>query len=329
MTFLIEEKMIQALTLEKDKLLLFEPTEDFKLLQKRTIPVWVRITNPSQEEIKKISQALSFTEDEEDYFKDFLTEGARSRVEKGKYIEIIYGAPIYEQGDIVTEELAIYVYGNTVLTVEPKSIAVCDRLFSRAKQNKGKYLFKRNGMYVVSELIDEINSRFLSYVNKIDAKTDIITSKIKQLSKSQIEQISSSSTTLSFFNQVSLANLEVINSLRKMHHASMTAEDRASFEELYSDVLQIIDALKVQREIIMNIFNLQSMIVSNQMNAFMKKLTALALIIMVPTLISSIYGMNLINLPFSANKYGFLIICGFMILVTVVFLFLFKKNEWL
>ena len=189
--------VIQGLTLEKEKLLLFEPDDSFSLLQKRSTPVWIRITSPTSEEIKRISHVLSFTEDEEDDFRDFLVEGARSRVEKGKYIEIIYGAPIHENGDILTEELAIYTYGNVVLTVEPQNIAVCDRLFSRAKQNKGKYLFKRNGMYIVSELLDEINSRFLTYVNKIDSRTDIISSSIKHLSKSQIESISSSSTTLS------------------------------------------------------------------------------------------------------------------------------------
>lgn len=321
--------MIKGLTLEKDKLVLFEPNDFFLLIQKRIVPVWIRVTDPTIDEIQRIGQALSFTEDEKDDFKDFLDEGRRSRVEKGKYIEIIYGAPVYEKGDIVTEELAIYVYDNTVLTVEPKNIAVCDKLFSRARQNKGKYLFKRNGVYIVSELLDEINSRFLTYVNKIDSKTDIISSKIKSLSKAQIESVSSSSTTLSFFNQVSLANLEVVSSLKKMHHPSMTLEDRSTFEELYFDVLQIIDALKIQREIIMNIFNLQSMVLSNQMNAFMKKLTALALIIMVPTLISGIYGMNLTHLPFANSTWGFLVVFGFMIVITTAIFFVFKKQDWL
>jgi magnesium transporter len=93
--------------------------------------------------------------------------------------------------------------------------------------------------------------------------------------------------------------------------------------------LQIIDALKIQREIIMNIFNLQSMILSNQMNAFMKKLTALALIIMVPTLISGIYGMNVSNLPFATSSWSFLFVFGFMILITGTIFFAFKKQDWL
>lgn len=321
--------MIQGLTLVKEKLHLFDVADNLNLLQRQTKPVWVRITTPNVEDVKVLSGLLKFSEEELEDFNDFLKEGARARVEKGKFLEIIYGAPFYEAGDIVTEELAIYVYKNLVITVEPKRITVCETLFSRAKQNRGKYLFKKNGLYLVSELLDEINDRFLTHVNKIESHTDIIASKQQNLSHKQIEAISSASTTLSFFNQVSLANLEVINSLRKMHHVSVSQGNRETFEEIYVDVLQIIDALKIQREIIMNIFNLQSIIASNQMNAFMKKLTAFALIIMIPTLISGIYGMNVQGLPFANSPFGFLIVLVFMFIITIVTFILFKQENWI
>jgi magnesium transporter len=107
----------------------------------------------------------------------------------------------------------------------------------------------------------------------------------------------------------------------------LLASDREAFADIYFDALQILDTLKIQREMIMNIFNIQSIISSNQMNWFMKKLTALALIIMIPTLISGIYGMNVDNLPFADQGFWFVIVVMFF--VTGMLFFMFKKFDWL
>ena len=318
--------MITKVFLARDEVVL-QPVDSAAVLAQKKKLAWVRVVNPSDEEVDLLASFLSFEEQDLDELKSFLKEGDRSRVEKYDFLRIVYSVPTIVDKEIETEELLIFGLKNMVLTVERTRLQVCELLFSRFQKQKGKYLLKRNAGFFISELIDEINGRFQRHVNKIESNLDVLSGKGKMLTNVQVEAISSANNTLSFFNQATLANIEVLNTLRKMYHIVFLPADREAFADIYFDALQVLDTLKIQREMIMNIFNIQSIISSNEMNLFMKKLTALALIIMIPTLISGIYGMNVTNLPFA--QHGFWVIVGLMVVVTAVLYVIFKKFDWL
>lgn len=319
--------MIEIFTLKKEKIQKLE-LNDIKTLSKQKKLFWTRVLNPSEEEFEQMTKLLDFDDDDKEELKDFLTEGDRPRLNKEEFIEIIYSTPYSEDGEIKTEPLAMYVKNNLLVTFERKKLPVCERISLRAQKNKNIYLFKKTKPEFIAELIDMINDDFLLYVNKIATRTDILSSKTMQLSEKQIEAISSASTTLAFFNQSILANIEVLNGLRKAYYKGFTADDRERFKDLYIDGLQILDTEKVQREVIMNIFNMQSIISTNRINTFMKKLTSLALIVMIPTLITGIYGMNINGLPFSNNTQSFYILLGVLVLITSIIYIIFKKINW-
>jgi magnesium transporter len=144
-----------------------------------------------------------------------------------------------------------------------------------------------------------------------------------------IEKVYDQSVTLSFFNQALIANVEVLNALKKGYFKFIPAKNKVLFEELYYDVLQIIDTEKIQREAITNLINVHSILTSTRLNEFMKRLTAIALIVAIPTMLSGIYGMNFRYIPFVSHRYGFYIVSGIMILITLGFYYLFKKFDWL
>ncbi|MFW6230686.1 MAG: magnesium transporter CorA family protein [Nanoarchaeota archaeon] len=319
--------MIDIYTLKKDTIEKLDLDAIDSLKRQRRL-FWTRVFNPSDEEFEKITDLLSFDEDDKEELKDFFTESDRPRLSKEEFIEIIYSAPYSEDGEIKTESIAIYIKNNLLVTFERKRMPVFEKIASKAQKSKNTYLFKKKNAEFIAEIIDRINDDFLVYVNRIANRTDILSSKTMQLSEKQIEAISSASTTLAFFNQSILANIEVLNGLRKIHYKGFTADDRERFRDLYGDGLQILDTEKVQREVIMNIFNMQSIISANRINAFMKKLTSLALIVMIPTLITGIYGMNINGLPFSNTPYSFYGLIGFLVLITGIIYLIFKKVNW-
>lgn len=320
--------MFRKVSLSKEKLSIREVSSRADIVVGRT-PSWVRLVNPTADELDLLVDFLQLDPEDKEDMQFFLKEGGRSRVEKGNLLLIVFSVPVIVNKEVETEQIMIFVKRNLVVTIEAKKSTICENFFALAEKNKGKYLFKRNAGFFVTELIDEINARFLRHVNRIEAKIDVIESSSKLLTRSQVEAVASANSTLSFFNQSTMANIEVLNSLRKMYHESLTADNREEFGDIYYDSLQILDALKIQREAIMNLFNMQSIISANQMNTFMKKLTALALIIAVPTLISSVYGMNVVDLPLAEHSGGFWIILGLMVGVTVAIGYLFFRREWL
>lgn len=307
--------MIRRISLKSDQLQVVDIAvlDDFPAGRSLS---WVRVVSPTDEEVKLLASFLSLDAQDEEDVSFFLQEGGRSRVEKGEALVIVYGVPVIVEGDVETEEIMIFAKRDVVITLEAKKSTACEQFFAKAEKNKGRYLFKRNAGFFITELLDEITTRFLRHVNRIEERLDIIESSGGLLNREQVEAVAAANSTLSFFNQSTLANIEVLNSLRKMHHESVSAANREEFQDIYYDTLQIIDALKLQREAIMNLFNMQSIIAANQMNAFMKRITTLALIITVPTLISSIYGMNVAGLPFAHSPWAFWIVLLLMIVIT-------------
>lgn len=320
--------MIDVLSLTKEKIVVEKGLVNLSTLSKRKKTMWIRSVSPKPEEIEAIVKFFKFDkEDTEDVY-DFLKEGDRPRLYKDDHIEIVYNVPITDDGDVITEPIIIYIKDNIVITIERKRLPVCEKIQTQLSKNKNKFMLRESPIKFISEFIDAINDNFLTTVNRIASRTDIISSKNAKLTQKQVEAISSASNTLAYFNQSVVANIEVLNGLRKLHFKGVKKEDRDEFLDIYQDALQILDAEKVQREIVMNIFNIQSIISSNSVNEFMKKLTALALIIMIPTLISGIYGMNIQGLPFSNFNHSFIIVMSFMSIITVIMYFIFRKVDW-
>jgi magnesium transporter len=69
-------------------------------------------------------------------------------------------------------------------------------------------------------------------------------------------------------------------------------------------------------------------IISNNLNAVMKVLTTLTIMVSLPTLVASFYGMN-VNLPGEGHPYAFLAIFGFSFILTTTAAFIFYKRDWL
>jgi magnesium transporter len=291
--------------------------------------VWIRAVTPNDEEMALLAQVLSLDDLGLEDLKSFLEFGDRSRLEKDDFLQIVYAVPTIVDNEVDTEDIMIFAKRDVVVTIERERLAICNNYQNRAEKNKGKYLFAQNAGFFISEFLDEAGTRFLKHVNKIESRIDVLSSLDKPLTKEQIDAVASANYTLSIFNRSSLANLEVLSSLKKTYHESLVSENREAFADMYFDALQVVDAQKVQREMIMNLFNIQSIISGNQMNKYMKKLTAFAFIIMVPTLVSSIYGMNVRGLPFAEHEYGFWFVFISLTIITVSLYAWFKKNDWL
>jgi magnesium transporter len=69
-------------------------------------------------------------------------------------------------------------------------------------------------------------------------------------------------------------------------------------------------------------------IINNSMASVMKQMTSVSIILMFPTLIASIFGMNLIN-GMEAAWWGFPLVAGGSVLVTAVFYALFRRKAWI
>jgi magnesium transporter len=120
----------------------------------------------------------------------------------------------------------------------------------------------------------------------------------------------------------------ILKDLLSGKHLKLHEKDGELVEDLFLANGQLIEICRSTLKNIFNIRNAYSTIMTNDLNRVIKLLTALTIILSVPTIIASIYGMNVV-LPLAENNQAFWLIGGGTIISVFVLFLLFKKNRWL
>jgi magnesium transporter len=103
------------------------------------------------------------------------------------------------------------------------------------------------------------------------------------------------------------------------------------FSDVYDHALRVLDGIDVYRDLLASALDLHLSAVSNRLNQTMKRMTALTLIVMVPTLIAGIYGMNFERSfwPDPEWRFGFYAIVAVMGLLVLAGLAIARRLDWL
>ena len=105
-------------------------------------------------------------------------------------------------------------------------------------------------------------------------------------------------------------------------------EDEDILEDAITENRQAIEMAQIYNNILNGTMDAYASIISNNLNGVMKTLTSITIILAVPTMISSFWGMN-VNLPFQNNEYGFIIMIFVAIITTAVVALLLNKRDML
>ncbi len=133
------------------------------------------------------------------------------------------------------------------------------------------------------------------------------------------------------------ATTRVISLIRMgVAHVPIDPESIRLLGDVHETFLHQVDVAAAQKEMLSDTLtvyatgvNNRLAIISNDLNMVMKRLAAYGLILLIPTLISGIFGMNFRNIPLEQYNWGFYAITGFTLVVMVAILLYAKKNDWL
>ena len=105
-------------------------------------------------------------------------------------------------------------------------------------------------------------------------------------------------------------------------------EDEDILEDAIIENKQAIEMARIYRDILTGTMDAYASIISNNLNGVMKYLTSITIILAIPTMIASYWGMN-VGLPFSNNPFGFVIIVMFSLLIGIIASLWLKKKGML
>lgn len=291
---------------------------------------WISLVNPSEIEIKKVCENVNI---QEDFIRDALDFEEKARIDSEEddgTILFVVDVPIIEKN----EENEVYT------TMPLGMIVVRDDFFITVSLRKNKIIdefekgkIKNFQTYKKSKLIFQIlylnSSYYLSYLKQINKETEIAEYILKNSMKNkELLKLLSLEKSLVYFTTSLKSNELVMEKTMRGKIIKLYEEDEDILEDAITENRQAIEMAKIYSDILNGTMDAYASIISNNLNGVMKFLTSITIVLAIPTMISSFWGMN-VNLPFQENKFGFLIMVGISIMLTLLVTWWLKKKDML
>ena len=291
---------------------------------------WINLVNPSEQEIKKVCESTNI---QEDFIRDALDFEEKARIDReeddGTTLFVV-DVPIVEKNE-----------ENDVYTTMPLGmIVVRDDFFITVSLRKNKVIedFEKRKIkdfqtYKKSKLIFQIlylnSSYYLSYLKLINKETEIAEYILKNKMKNkELLKLLSLEKSLVYFTTSLKSNELVMERTLRGKIIKLYEDDEDILEDAITENKQAIEMAKIYSDILNGTMEAYASIISNNLNGVMKFLTSITIVLAIPTMISSFWGMN-VNLPFQDNKFGFVIMIAVSTILTLVVTWWLKKKDML
>ncbi len=291
---------------------------------------WINLVSPSPEEIKKVCNAINIEPDFIHYSLD-PEEKARIDIEdEDSTVLFIVDVPATEKNN----DSLIYttIPLGMIVVRDDFFITVCSRK-NKVIENFEKKQVKNFATYKKSRFILQLlymnSSFFLNYLKQINKEIEITESKLKDsLRNEELLKMLSLEKSLVYFTTSLRSNELVMEKTMRGKVIKLYEEDEDLLEDAIIENKQAIEMGKIYSDILSGTMDAYASLISNNLNVVMKFLASITLVISVPTMISSFWGMNL-NLPLMNNNLGFFIIITIAVILTLLITWWLKKKDML
>lgn len=288
---------------------------------------WINLTNPTIEEIKKVSKE---TRTDEDLIVKLMDTEELPRIEVGNNATLIvvdtpYVTDTRYKHKYNTEPLGIIINNDGyIITVSLKQQLILDDF----KENKVKDFDASKKTKFLIQILLKVSS---AYQKELMSINDYMNKKEKILYKStnnkELIDLLNVEKTLVYFSTSLKANDVVLEKLSKGNVVTLYEDDNDLMEDAMIENKQAIEMSNIYREILTSMTDTYATIISNNLNDVMKFLAGITIVFSIPTMVASFIGMNvpLGDMGTSPVSFGLIIIFSFVLSI-IIALILKKKN---
>ncbi|MDR0205761.1 MAG: magnesium transporter CorA family protein [Bacteroidales bacterium] len=299
----------------------------FYEVEKYSTKVWVCVMRPTPEEQIFLAEEFGVPVP---FLKDIEDNEERPRVEyEDGWRLIIVRVPFKskEQENLYsTVPLGILTSGEKFITVCHSEVEMMEDF---VKYTRRKNFEERNASDLILHLQLSAAVWFMKYLKMInyeiqDAEKQLQTS----IRNEELLELMRLERTLTYFVTSIRGNeilLQKFHSILKQRHMKYDAD---LFEDVEIEMQQARTTANVYSEILAGMMDAFAAVISNNVNVIMKRLTSFSIILMLPTLIASFYGMNL-EVGTTIHNPKFYVVIFLSLLLSIFITLFFKKKRWL
>ena len=256
---------------------------------------WIALTNPTETEISDVEEDLNI---DRDYIRAALDEEEPSRIESDDGVTlIVVDYPIAEQDNdpdrtllYSTTPMSLIITDKNVITVSAKQNIVLEELAKGVVKGVRPDLRTR---FVFTVLL-RIAARYLQYLKQIDKLANYVEGKMYRAMKNKgLIQLQGLEKSLVYFSTSLKSNEAVLEKLTRGRFLKLYEEDQDLLDDVMIEVKQAIEMTSIYSNILSGTMDTFASIISNNLNIIMKRMTTITIILTMPTIVFSFYGMNL------------------------------------
>lgn len=292
---------------------------------------WINMISPTDKEIKTVCETLKIEEEFLRYPLDYEEKARIDSDDEGNLLFIVDVPIIEKDKDSETDSYTTMPLGMMVvrdsffITISLRQndiIKTLERNITRGIETykKSKFIFQI--LYANSEM-------FLKYLKRIGKETEIAEHVLKNSMKNkELLKLLSLEKSLVYFTTGLKSNELVMEKTLRGKIIKLYDEDEDLLEDAIIENKQAIEMSKIYTDILNGTMDAYASIISNNLNGVMKFLTSITIILAVPTLLASMWGMN-VPVPLQNSPLGFPILCVISLIVTLIMVWWLKKSNFL
>ncbi len=292
----------------------------------RSEAFWIHLESPTADEIKALLDEFGLPED---FITDLQDADENSRMEyEENAVLVIMRVPLYYQHQAASLSFTTAPLG--MIAVQDKLITVS--FFDNEVLNvwlDGKHKpFRITQQSFMLQIALRASLYFLRFLKEINRRTNKIESELSQsLRNQELFRLLRLEKSLVYFSTSLRSNEIILERLQRSRWLNQDPEAEDLVEDVIIDNMQAIEMANIHSSILSGMMDAFASIISNNLNVVMKFLASMTIILAVPTLISSIYGMN-VALPIQRSPAAFAIVMGIAVLVSLLLVFIFIRKKY-
>ncbi|MBN1649552.1 MAG: magnesium transporter CorA family protein [Spirochaetales bacterium] len=291
---------------------------------------WIEVSSPTDLERESLIQDYRIPED---LIMDILDEDERPRTERfNGSVCLIVRIPVYEKDRDVsyfTLPLGIIITDNIILTICSRQTAILEDLVRapRPGHNDEEVRPGNTVSFILAILLNTVRY-YLSFLKMINRRTSQIEKDLQQSVKNtELVHLLRLEKSLVYFTTSLKGNEMLLERFDRIMPGKIDAEQTELLDDLRVEQRQAIEMTNIYSNILSGLMDAFASVISNNLNVVMKRLTQISLTLMIPTFLASLYGMNVINLPFHDRPWAFAGIIGLSVVLSGISALLFTRRR--
>lgn len=286
---------------------------------------WINVECPTTDDIQYLIDRFNVPES---FLSDIADTDERPRIEyEGNWLLTILRIPLQTE-DTDTPFTTVPI---GIITNDDVIVTVCyhqtDLIPDFIRYTQRKEVMIKNKFELILRLIHSSAVWFLKYLKQINyAVTKAEKALEKSIRNEDLLALMKLEKSMVFFNTSIRGNEVMLSKLRNIFQEPEYI-DRDLVEDVEIELRQAHNMVNIYSNILTGTMDAFASIISNNVNTIMKRMTSLSIILMLPTLIASFFGMN-VPIYMDGMPHGFILIVLISVLLSATGFFVFRKIKW-